>query len=814
MRDFDARTMQAVASAIRAGQYNLLLGSGVALDSVNVLGHNLPSTEKLRADLCTLTGAKADSSLQRVFSSLHADQIKPNIIERFMVAKAGPSLTPLTTFLWRRIFTLNIDDAVETLYESGRYAQRLISRNFSETYTESTEPTALDLIHLHGSVREPEAGFVFSLQAYAKQLTSINPWMVLLTQFMPVEPFIIAGTSLSESDVEYYLAQRSGTTTRAERAPSILVEPYPDAVTKIDCDRYGLILFEGTFNDLLQYLDKEIPERPTPIELVPRKLRDLFAPKIPEHMALSFSADFELVPNNAPPADSPSPFLFGQPPSWSDLAGNIDISRMITGEILRRLEIQLTSPKPSHKVIMLLEDPGAGKTTVLRRTAYELALRGYNVITCSALSRLEPTITADSLEWIDGPLVIVVDNFADQSNAISDILLRVRKRDIVVLGAERSYRQQYVEQTISPIPIEPIRGLTLQPAEALRLIRLYLDRGLIGNPAAKSAPERYAPLVARDEIAVAACRILNDFRPLDSIIKSLLEAADTNARQRFLSAALAYHCQQGGLRYSILLTLANPTGLDEQLQGPHPLPLSFSDSSRRDFVVPRSAAISRRLLERVPQRELLAIFIDLANAISARVNPRTIRMRVPEARLASRLFDYDQIVRVLLGDDFAAKFYRATKAAWQWNSRYWDQVALSKLTEYRTAASSEAKALALKEAIQHARHAVSLEQHPLSLTTLAKILLVQLESGLNIAEVYDEAFQCLTLAINLEEIRHRTSVQPFIILFRGTVVYIAQGGVLSNTQLDGLRNAASRAQVSFDDPSLNDTMAELKLLLG
>jgi predicted ATP-dependent serine protease len=83
------------------------------------------------------------------------------------------------------------------------------------------------------------------------------------------------------------------------------------------------------------------------------------------------------------------------------------------------------------RVILLIDVTGAGKTTLLRRVALEIATkRSAKVLVSSSLSRIESQITASLLDMIDDPVLLVVDNIADQANAIADTVERLRIRRV------------------------------------------------------------------------------------------------------------------------------------------------------------------------------------------------------------------------------------------------------------------------------------------------------------------------------------------------------------------------------------------------
>lgn len=100
---FDQKTLASITSTLKAGQYSLLLGAGISLDSTNSVGQKLPGGNQFRLDLCRLKGARESSTLQRVFSKLTSTEIEEYVVKRFQGCKPGPSLKYVPEFVWRRI---------------------------------------------------------------------------------------------------------------------------------------------------------------------------------------------------------------------------------------------------------------------------------------------------------------------------------------------------------------------------------------------------------------------------------------------------------------------------------------------------------------------------------------------------------------------------------------------------------------------------------------------------------------------------------------------------------------------------------------
>jgi hypothetical protein len=368
-KDITGKQEAAFVSSLRAGQYNLILGAGFSMDSKNAKGP-LPSGDELLGDLAKATNARK-SSLQRLYQLLTPTQVKELITDRFVGAVPGETAKLMGSFVWRRVFTWNVDDVLENLYKGERAFQRAVPKHFNDVYTDPQSLEELFIIHLHGFVGAPERGYVFSRDQYVSQTTKVNPWMTVLTQRMLSEPMIIAGSTLDEIDLDHYLALRTGDSARDDRGPSILVE-VDDPIATMLREKHGLLHFVGYSKDFFEYCKSVLPNPPTPTELIPLATRQLIPAGVSRSTAMSFSADFELVPGVTVPSSS-SRFMYGHLPSWGDLEANRDIARPLVSELIVEIEKRLSDPLHHARLLILSETSGAGKSTALRRVAFELA---------------------------------------------------------------------------------------------------------------------------------------------------------------------------------------------------------------------------------------------------------------------------------------------------------------------------------------------------------------------------------------------------------------------------------------------------------
>ncbi|MCK9396056.1 MAG: SIR2 family protein [Methylobacter sp.] len=760
-----------------AGHYNLLLGSGISLDSIDRDGKQLKSVSDLTVDLCNIKGVPTSTSLSRVSNLLEKNEIEKFITIPYSSCKAGETVKRLTSFVWKTVFTLNVDDALENAYETATHAKQVVEPlNYDTLYKSVSNKESLHIVHLHGFTREPDNGYIFSTNDYARTTRGMNSWMHILSELMASEPFIIAGTTLNESDLDYYLAGRTEKSGRNNRGPSLFIEPYPNKITESLCSRHGLVLVQAKFSDFLEWLIKETGAPPTVGEITIPSLQGIFKRAVQHNEQIDFFTCFELVrPSTRNPEGEISLFHFGRPARWTDLESSLDVPTDKEQEFSAKARNLVSNVGFSIKMLCVISDAGSGKTTQIRRAAYNLAKEGYLVFNLNANAVINPNNVVEVLSAMGRPVVLVIDGIADHAPALRTVMTTLKVgKPLVILAADRDYRRDHIDRILGDLDIEFL-GVSQWRIEAYeQLLERLRKAGLLGDAQAVHHPKVFASRLVGNSVAIATCRALNNFRPLETIIKSLWHDASETAKRSFTLTAISEHCYSGGLFYPILeAAYPNPT-LAEQIQLHCPLPLTYTEDG--DFVLPLHPVIANNLLHILSKEKpeiLLEMFCALAKALSPYVNRRTSIERTPEARLAARLFNAEDVARPLLGEH-ADAFYINTKESWQWNSRYWEQRALF------------TQATDIDAAIQFARHAVAIESHPFPWTTLASLLAKKMETtSVGINTLFEEIYALLTQVFRGESERSwRPTPHPYSALFHAVNVFLDKGEKLAPRKKD------------------------------
>jgi len=787
---------QLVGDALKAGRYNLLLGAGVSLDSPSgSLGENCPSVGTLTDTLQReLPGVRKGSGLNRLYRSMTAEQIDALITKRFAGCAPGPTVQAIAGFRWKRVFTLNIDDALERAYETRPLpVQQYKTFNHIDGYESVRDLRLLPIVHLHGWARRPADRYIFDIIEYAKSIASNNIWAHVLSELIRTEPFIVLGSSLEEPDLTYFMSQRGAVHARKDTPPSILVEPFPDNATEKDCDIFKMALFEGTAQGFLSEVESRFPVRPSVIEAIEENLGDIsHLPVDPKHLA-EFHADFERVPTEMlVGTDGGTNFAYGHQATWLDIQNGRDLVREETAA----LQTRIATADPSF-IEMIDGGPGAGKSTTLKRLAWNIAQSGRTCLWLKSIGRIRIASAAAVLKEIPGRRYVFVDNFADNAIEVLALRERLKGEDVLFVGAERSYRLAHVERVLGTgvVRLTTLRVIGRQLESDL--IRVYTSYGL----AAPRKADRITFPLESELIAIACCRVLNNFEPLATIIERSVQHAPKDV-DCYVFAALAAHCYRQGVEYEVISGRFPDYQVDVQLEGDGPLPLKLETVSAVEFVTPLNEAVSDTILKRFAAQEparMFEIFKSLALAIQPRVNLTSIVSGEPSARIASRLFDYDEVVNPLLGADVACEFYDATKPTWGWNSRYWHQRAQHQIDLANRSNDPEARRQHADIAVQHARFSENIEPfHQFTMTTIGRTLFGRMQAlGRPKADDLAAAIDALSRAIAIERQARRVTIHPFIILFKGLSESLGMGAVLSHDQKGVVRSHIDGALRTF-----------------
>jgi len=349
--------------------------------------------------------------LSTVIAARDAPGLEQYLRERFTVTELDPRYRVLEKIAIKSIFTTNIDDLFETVL--GESDVHFLNDVYSRGAAASA--AAIDIVKLHGSVRDPNRPFVFGpLDLAAAATADPDRWM-LLRQRLRDSPTLFAGYSLRDAGTLQVL--RNGAASQELPGNAwIQVRPSSDDPAMIEYFRaLGFQIIVAETERLLQYIDDNIGE-----------------------VSSGVPADQHLgnVPDSTQSVSRPlEDFYLGAAPSWSDIYSMQVVRTSHFASILNNVAGGANT--------LLSGIPGSGKTTLLMQVAAHAPFDGPRILLDS------PSLPEAELLFRqvgDGRALILVDNVAGDIEALVQL---TRLRHAVVVAADRDYNLSSVSHRIA-----------------------------------------------------------------------------------------------------------------------------------------------------------------------------------------------------------------------------------------------------------------------------------------------------------------------------------------------------------------------------
>lgn len=159
----------------------------------------------------------------------------------------------LVDYPWKRIYTVNIDDLVENIYEN---VKKSYSSYGLKEYIPNSIAENMMLIKLHGDVKKPDAGYIFSKDEYNELITKkIDLGLMAFTgELYSTSDIIFIGASLDEPDFEYYLQLYGSLQLQSNKNKLFFIEPYPSLALKQKAKNLNASIIEWTTEQFLRFL--------------------------------------------------------------------------------------------------------------------------------------------------------------------------------------------------------------------------------------------------------------------------------------------------------------------------------------------------------------------------------------------------------------------------------------------------------------------------------------------------------------------------------------------------------------------------------
>lgn len=704
LETLNARTRTAVRDAARSARYQLLLGAGASLGATTAMGPVPCSAELVKILRKEFPAAPMEDGVslfrayQRAVTATSTEDVWRTLQKFFVGAKHQPWFTELVNLPWYRIWTLNIDDAVENAYSKDTSAtfRNVRTVAWDDEYSETGD---LDVIHLHGHIRGSNPRrLVFSMAEYAGAGASRQVWHQMFAGVVGSEPFVVIGARLlDDPDVEAVLLAHPPLAT----APSFVVDPYISAGNKWELEQLGYRVIEASAEEFVAAWRTTLGFTDTAIREL-REARELSVPQF-----------HRLVTNRMEPAIRSHDFLGGDAPVWRDIVLNLPAQLSTTDKLIRAIDEWLgQDPRPAQLAIQYTNRL-AGLSTVLLMAARHAVAAGAHVFRFDRSSRWDPDLLVDLARQF--PTVVLIDGGADFGDDIDKTLRAAYEAEVpllVLCGETVGNDLKLEERLTGGYPKTTfIASKGLNRPDAGRLYEQLRSAGRLGSLELNEREAALHTFVSRDIFsAMMDVEYGLGFRKrLDAEVDDL---QNNWQRELVLLLALASQGQRtvaitdagialGVASETIISSLDGDVGLPALVQ----LNGSTLVSRQRD----RSLTSLMRVMD--PASALQAVL-----AIIKRVAPAASREGTRERNrlplLMSHLMTYRTLSSAFPSQDFEEFYLGLIDVFGDWSGRYWEQRAI------------HAKAIGdWGRAESFAGRAVNLYDDPYTRTTYGTILM-------------------------------------------------------------------------------------------
>lgn len=262
----------------------------------------------------------------------------------------------LCDYYWDKIYTLNIDDLVENIYNSKRIpfvVQNEVVRKPSQNIRQ--------IIKLHGCVNNPEGGFVFSSNEYAINTALEDYRLKEFAQDYFKNDIIFLGTEFNETDIQVLLEKNKISGFVNTGINYFFISPKIGYTLKHLIDSTENFHYINWNAKIFLIECAKLNKHSKDIETQERLLEQSGFLKVQNYMNV--------------PEDYESKLYYGNDVNFYDIFANWDIINSKTSDIIQKIDRE---GKTGSYVVAIYGKAFTGKTVVATRLLVELYKKGYD----------------------------------------------------------------------------------------------------------------------------------------------------------------------------------------------------------------------------------------------------------------------------------------------------------------------------------------------------------------------------------------------------------------------------------------------------
>lgn len=428
-----------IQRAIENGECILLLGAGAASGSKNRFGKDILMGDGLSELLCEKTNIPYEcDKLPDVYTIANkklGSKLRTILEEQFSNVTPSAELNAIARIPWARIYSLNIDDAIETAFRN--HSGRAVSvKTASSTWKEIDQTfQSIDIIKLNGCINTHGSDLIFSTSQYASAANTPPEWYKQLGRDYLNYTFVFIGTKLKEplfyQQLEYYKNCWSGSQNGGQ---AFLITPEISELDRLALEVENIQHVIGNTRDFANWLKSNIPNELNHSTVASRKnpgFEFSYGTKTSHDDLKIIRIDGLIKAEFDKKHGKTREFYLGFKPTWDEILDGVPAELSFHRDFEKNINTE-------SRIHVIVGPAGSGKSTALMMLAKKLSISGKNVFYLkepvaglkTQISKLENNISE--------PYYVFIDKASSVTDGIISSLDDKDIRNVVFVCGERS----------------------------------------------------------------------------------------------------------------------------------------------------------------------------------------------------------------------------------------------------------------------------------------------------------------------------------------------------------------------------------------
>lgn len=330
----------------------------------------------------------------------------------------------LVKYPWKNIYTVNIDDLVENIYEEQ--GENIVVQNKQRLISNSK---STQLFKLHGCVRNMEEGVIFSEDEYTELITrKLDAKLNKFSNDIQRDNVIFIGARMDEPDIKYYLKIYEDAGCQYRNNKLVFIDYKPSRYLKKEVEKLGTVLIQASNEEFLRYI-AEINYQPDELDRA--------------KMDLSYNGIY-LLDNIVKLYKKPyeSKLYEGNFCVWQDVYDGWTFEDSNLKNAVHKLD-ELLEKDSNIYCFSIYGRYFSGKSCLLKQLGYYIKNKGYDILEYRGRYLNTQSIINYVNTSANNKFAIIIDNASFYYEEIERIFTKnIGDKKLVILTASRTYYHQ------------------------------------------------------------------------------------------------------------------------------------------------------------------------------------------------------------------------------------------------------------------------------------------------------------------------------------------------------------------------------------